>query len=83
MWYGAFTGCMGRYRSSYKINVLAKGAGKMQSLKLFNSMTVLVIAGCLSACSNTPSKSPDVADNIRNSLDQATTHLINASIPEA
>src|SRR5258706_14413799 len=54
-----------------QIQCLAKGSGNMRSLKLFNSMMVLLIAGCLSACSNTPTKSPDVADNIRKSLDQA------------
>jgi len=39
----------------------------MESLKLLNSMMLLLIAGCLSAGSNTPTKSPDVSDNIRKS----------------
>ena len=51
----------------------------MKSLKLFNSMMVLLIAGCLSACSNTPTKSPDVADNIRKSLDQASLKDVSVS----
>jgi hyperosmotically inducible periplasmic protein len=52
---------------------------KMKSLKLLNSMMVLFIAGCLSACSNTPSKSPDVADSIRKSLDQANFKDVSVS----
>jgi hyperosmotically inducible periplasmic protein len=51
----------------------------MKSLKLFNSMMVLLIAGCLSACSNAPNKSPDVADNIRKSLDQANLKDVSVS----
>jgi hyperosmotically inducible periplasmic protein len=62
-----------------KIRVLAKGAEKMQSLKLFNSMMVLLIVVCLSGCSNTPSKSPDVADNVRKSLEQANLKDVSVS----
>ena len=51
----------------------------MRSLKLSSSMVVLLIAGCLSACSNTPTKSPDVADNIRKSLDQANLKDVSVS----
>jgi hyperosmotically inducible periplasmic protein len=51
----------------------------MRPLKLFSPMVVLLIAGCLSACSNTPSKSPDVADNIRKSLDQANLKDVSVS----
>jgi hyperosmotically inducible periplasmic protein len=51
----------------------------MKSLRLFNSMMVLLIAGCLSACSNAPTKSPDVADNIRKSLDQANLKDVSVS----
>ena len=51
----------------------------MRSLKLFSSMAVLLIAGCLSACSNTPTKSPDVADDIRKSLDQANLKDVSVS----
>src|ERR1700747_2513897 len=51
----------------------------MKSLKLFNSMVVLLIAGCLSACSNPPPKAPDVADNIRKSLDQANLKDVSVS----
>jgi hyperosmotically inducible periplasmic protein len=54
----------------------------MRSLKLFSSMVVLLIAGCLSACSNTPTKSPDVADNIRKSLDQAQANLKDVSVSQ-
>src|SRR5258708_23782033 len=51
----------------------------MRSLKLFSSTVVLLIAACLSACSNTPTKSPDVADNIRKSLDQANLKDVSVS----
>jgi len=50
-----------------QISCFAKGTGNMESLKLLNSMMLLLIAGCLSAGSNTPTKSPDVSDNIRKS----------------
>src|SRR6266481_5341117 len=62
-----------------QIQCLAKGAGNMRSLKLFSSMVVLLIAGCLSACSNTPTKSPDVADNIRKALDQPNFKDVSVS----
>jgi hyperosmotically inducible periplasmic protein len=66
-------------RSAFKNSCLAKGAGKMKSLTLFNAMMMLLIAGCLSACSNAPNKSPDVADNIRKSLDQANLKDVSVS----
>src|SRR5258708_16998819 len=62
-----------------QISRFAKGTGNMKLLKLLNSMMVLLIAGCLSACSNTPTKSPDVADNIRKSLDQANLKDVSVS----
>src|SRR5258708_13742789 len=62
-----------------QIQCLAKGSGNMRSLKLFSSTVVLLIAACLSACSNTPTKSPDVADNIRKSLDQANLKDVSVS----
>src|SRR5712664_3444181 len=62
-----------------QIQCLAKGSGNMRSLKLFSSMVVLLIAGCLAACSNTPTKSPDVADNIRKALDQANFKDVSVS----
>jgi hyperosmotically inducible protein len=42
-------------------------------------MIILLIAACLSACSNTPTKSPDVADNVRKSLDQANLKDVSVS----
>src|SRR5438477_8920696 len=51
----------------------------MRSLKLFNSIIVILIAAGLTACSNTPTKSPDVADNIRKSLDQANLKDVSVS----
>src|ERR1700693_209231 len=62
-----------------QIQCLAKGPGNMRSLKLFSSMVVLLIAGCLSACSNTPTKSLDVSDSIRKSLDQANLKDVSVS----
>ena len=51
----------------------------MKSLKLLSSMMVLLVAGCFSACSSSPSKSPDVADNIRRSLDQSNLKDVSVS----
>ena len=51
----------------------------MRSLKLFNSIIVILIAAGLTACSNTPTKSPDVSDNIRKSLDQANLKDVSVS----
>jgi hyperosmotically inducible protein len=43
----------------------------MRPLRLFCSIGTLLILGSMAACSDTPTKSPDVTDNIRKSLDQA------------
>src|ERR1700747_2537504 len=75
-WFGTF---MRAVRSAIKIRVWRREQRKMKSLKLFNSMEVLLIAGCLSACSNTPTKSPDVSDNIRKALDQANLKDVSVS----
>ena len=51
----------------------------MRSLKLFGSITTLLIIGNMTACSDTPTKSPDVASNIRTSLDQAGLKDVSVS----
>jgi len=51
----------------------------MRSLKLLGSIGILLILGCVSACSNAPTKSPDVADNIRKILDQANFKDVSVS----
>jgi hyperosmotically inducible periplasmic protein len=51
----------------------------MRSLKLLSSIAVLLALGALSACSNTPTKSPDVADTLRKSLDQANFKDVSVS----
>jgi hyperosmotically inducible periplasmic protein len=43
----------------------------MKALRLSVSVMALLAAGALSGCSGTAAKSPDVADNIRKSLDQS------------
>jgi osmotically-inducible protein OsmY len=44
----------------------------MKMLKPYSMLlALLVVIGALAGCSNTPAKSPDVADNIRKSLDGA------------
>lgn len=43
----------------------------MRSLKAFSSIASLLIFGGMSACSNTSTRSPDVVNNIRASLDHA------------
>jgi hyperosmotically inducible protein len=52
---------------------------EMRSHKLFVSIVALIVLGCVSACSNTPTKSPDVADNIRKVLDQANFKDVSVS----
>jgi hyperosmotically inducible protein len=51
----------------------------MRSLRLFCSIGTLLIVGSVAACSDTPTKSPDVADNIRKSLDQAGLKDVSVS----
>jgi hyperosmotically inducible periplasmic protein len=43
----------------------------MKALRLSVSVIALLAVGALSGCSGTAAKSPDVADNIRKSLDQS------------
>lgn len=43
----------------------------MRSNTLFGALFTVLAIGALSGCSDTPTKSPDVSDNIRRSLDQA------------
>jgi osmotically-inducible protein OsmY len=43
----------------------------MKKLRLSVAVFTLIAMGMLSACSETPAKSPDVSDSIRKSLDQA------------
>jgi hyperosmotically inducible periplasmic protein len=50
----------------------------MKTLKPYLTWFALVAAGALAGCSNTSTKSADVADNIRKSLDQA--NLKNVSV---
>lgn len=51
----------------------------MKSLRIFSSIAALMIASSLSACSDTQSKSPDVTDSIRRSLDQAGLKDVSVS----
>jgi hyperosmotically inducible protein len=51
----------------------------MRSLPLFCLIGTLLIVGSTAACSDTPTKSPDVADNIRKSLDQAGLKDVSVS----
>jgi hyperosmotically inducible protein len=51
----------------------------MRSLRLFCSIGTLLIVGSVAACSDAPTKSPDVADNIRKSLDQAGLKDVSVS----
>lgn len=50
----------------------------MKTLKPFLTLLTLLVVGALVGCSNTSTKSADVADNIRKSLDQA--NLKNVSV---
>jgi hyperosmotically inducible protein len=51
----------------------------MRPLRLFCSTGTLLIIGSMAACSDTPTKSPGVADSIRKSLDQAGLKDVSVS----
>jgi hyperosmotically inducible protein len=51
----------------------------MRSLRLFCSISTVLIIGSMTACSDTPTKSPDVTGNIRQSLDQAGLKDVSVS----
>jgi hyperosmotically inducible periplasmic protein len=51
----------------------------MKKLKLLVSMVALLAVGILAGCSQTASKSPDVSDSIRKSLDQASFKDVTVS----
>jgi hyperosmotically inducible protein len=51
----------------------------MKSPRFFCSIATLLLIGSMAACSDTPTKSPDVADNIRKSLDQAGLKDVSVS----
>lgn len=51
----------------------------MKSLRVLGSMITFMVVGCMAACSSTPTKSPDVADSIRRSLDQSGLKDVSVS----
>jgi hyperosmotically inducible protein len=51
----------------------------MNTLKPCSPLLALMLLGVLAGCSNTSTKSPDVADNIRKSLDQANLKDVSVS----
>jgi hyperosmotically inducible protein len=51
----------------------------MKTLKLFLTIFTLLAAAIMAGCSQTAAKSPDVSDNIRNSLDQAGFKNVSVS----
>jgi hyperosmotically inducible protein len=51
----------------------------MKSTKLFFSIGTLLILASMAACSGSPTKSPEVTDNIRRSLDQAGLKDVSVS----
>jgi len=51
----------------------------MKSTRRFLSISLLLILAGLAACSNTPTKSPDVTDSLRRSLDQAGLKDVSVS----
>ena len=51
----------------------------MKKLRLCLSLIMLLAVGSLVGCSNASSKSPDVSDNIRKSLDQAGLKAVSVS----
>jgi hypothetical protein len=51
----------------------------MKKVRLSVAMLTLLGAGILAGCSATPTKSPDVSDSIRKSLDQAGLQDVSVS----
>jgi len=51
----------------------------MKSTRRFFSIGTLLILAGMAACSDTPTKSPDVTDNLRRSLDQAGLKDVSVS----
>jgi hyperosmotically inducible periplasmic protein len=51
----------------------------MKSLQKVGWIMTLAILASIAACSNTPTKAPDVTDNIRKSLDQANLKDVSVS----
>jgi hyperosmotically inducible protein len=51
----------------------------MKSLRMFCSVPALLLIGSMAACSDTPTKSPDVTASIRQSLDQAGLKDVSVS----
>jgi len=51
----------------------------MKKIRLPLAMLSLLAAGTLASCSGTPSKSPDVSDSLRKSLDQAGLKDVSVS----
>jgi len=64
--------------SGFKLRV-GEAKREMRSHKLFISIVALIVLGCGSACSTAPTKSPDVADNIRKALEQANFKDVSVS----
>jgi osmotically-inducible protein OsmY len=56
-----------------------KRMSKMKTLKLCLTLLPLIVAGMLVGCSHKSAKSPDVSDNIRQSLDQANLKDVSIS----
>jgi hyperosmotically inducible periplasmic protein len=56
----------------------AKGRNMKSAKRFFSIGTLLILAGMI-ACSDTPTKSPDVTDNLRRSLDQAGLKDVSVS----
>jgi osmotically-inducible protein OsmY len=56
-----------------------KRMSKMKTLKLCSTLLPLIVAGMLVGCSQKSTKSPDVSENIRQSLDQANLKDVSVS----
>jgi uncharacterized lipoprotein len=51
----------------------------MNTLKRCSTLLAVLVVGTLVGCSTSPTKSPDVSDNIRKSLDQANLKDVSVS----
>jgi osmotically-inducible protein OsmY len=58
---------------------IEKRISKMKTLKLCLALLSLIVAGILIGCSQKSTKSPDVADNIHKSLEEASLNDVSVS----
>jgi hyperosmotically inducible periplasmic protein len=61
------------------VNLPIRQRSSMKTLKQYSTMLAMLVIGTLVGCSPSPTKSPDVSDSIRKSLDQANLKDVSVS----